>query len=100
MRQFVHDKNEHGMGTIRVSGNAPTIDKIQFLPLSALNKQLSEPTVIKVSSDSLLMCYVVYSGDFAVDTGEQGVDIVYKHAMQVFDAHTGNLLMQRAYDRK
>ncbi len=89
-----------GMGKIAVEGSAPRIDSIQFLTTKALKRQLVGASTLQTAGD-VLLCYVVYSGDFAVysplSTHQR---LGFRHAMQVFDAHTGNLLMQSAYDER
>ena len=98
VRKFA-SRQTGGFGHIRVEGQAPSIDKIQFLTPSALRALTVEASDLNVD-DVALLCYVVYSGDFIVQ-GPAGLEPVrYKHAMQVFDAHSGNLLTQVAYDRK
>ncbi|MBF6613503.1 MAG: hypothetical protein IVW55_10285 [Chloroflexi bacterium] len=98
VRQFASTLSK-GLGRIDVVGAMPNIDKIQFLTTAALQAQSAEAVSLQTASDTLL-CYVVYSGDFAVHSPMGLSPISYKHAMQVFDAHSGNLLMQSAYDRK
>jgi hypothetical protein len=88
-----------GFGRIRVDGERPSIERIQFVTPVELRAAKAEAADIQLDHIALL-CYVVYSGDFVVD-GPPGLKPVrYDHVMQVFDAHTGNLLSQVAYEQK
>ena len=92
-------RHTDGFGRLRVDGQQPSIDSIQFLTPAALRAIRVEAADLPVDHIDLL-CYVVYSGDFVLE-GRPGFEPVrYKHVMQVFDAHTGNLLSQVAYERK
>ncbi len=98
VREFASSFTD-GFGHIRFDGQQPSIDSIQFLTPAALRAVTAEAADLQLDNIGLL-CYVVYSGDFVVQ-GPAGFEPVrYKHAMQVFDAHTGNLLAQVAYERK
>jgi hypothetical protein len=88
-----------GFGRIRFSGGPPSIDKIQFLTPAALRALTVEAASLQLDDFSLL-CYVVYSGEFVVEGPPGSNPINYKHAMQIFDAHSGYLLAQVAYERK
>lgn len=101
VRQFAAARNK-GFGMIEMASGVSSVDSVQFVTVSQLHAQTSEANDLKVSNNALV-CYVVYSGDFAVPDpgGPAGpTSIGYKHIMQVYDAHSGNLLMQSAYDRK
>jgi hypothetical protein len=98
VRNYV-SKSTDGFGRIRVDGGRPSIESIQFLTLQELRAIRVEAADLPLDHIALL-CYVVYSGDFVVD-GPPGLKPVrYDHVMQVYDAHTGNLLSQVAYEQK
>jgi len=97
VRQYAARETE-GFGPIQTRGAAPKILKVEFLTAAELRKAISKPLNLTTPDDTLL-CYVQYSGDFFVH-GPNGLPPTrYQRAAQVFDAHTGNLLMQTADER-
>jgi len=71
---------------------APTIVCVRFLPAATVNVLLHTDTMV---ADSTLLCVAVLSGTFQntyVPFGVHSTGPVHREAM-VFDAQTGNLLM-------
>lgn len=87
-----------GFGKIGVERGTPQVADIEFLTAAALQQKRGEPLNLQ-RADQALLCYVEYSGYFFVQS-DMGVKYYYNHVANVFDAHTGNFLMQTAFNGK
>ncbi len=86
-------QHARGFGKIGVVNGPPEVSKVEFLAAGALEQKLNGNSGLHLAGDSLL-CYVQYRGDFVV-AGLTGTPAQhYPGATQVFDAHTGNILIQ------
>ena len=76
------------------SSRPVTIVTIQFVTEKELRSQLASAST--GLPDDALLCLVVYNGEFLLQ-GPPGsnASVTYPRAAEVFDAHTGNLLMTR-----
>ena len=70
----------------------PVVISVEFLTQGALTARIPEADTRGVPSDTLL-CYVQYSGKFEL-TSPFGPPRYYDRAAEVFNAHTGNRLME------
>ena len=85
--QYVH---AHSMPDASLSGPKPVITRIAFLTSREVSILLKgESTGVP---DDTLLCYVELSGTFTF-SGSSGVTVTYHTGVEVFDAHTGNLLI-------
>lgn len=85
--QYVH---AHPMPDASLSGPKPVITRIAFLTSREVSILLKgESTGVP---DDTLLCYVELSGTFTF-SGSAGVTVTYHTGVEVFDAHTGNLLI-------
>ncbi len=85
--QYVH---AHPMPDASLSGPKPVITRIAFLTSREVSTRLKgESTGVP---DDTLLCYVELSGTFTF-SGSSGVTVTYHTGVEVFDAHTGNLLI-------
>lgn len=80
--------NTQGVGSY-ASSVVPSILKIDFLTTQELRARA--PMADPGMPDDALLCYVQYAGSFTF-IPRYGKPAVYNRAMEVFDAHTGNLL--------
>jgi len=98
VRQFV-GREAGQFGKITSTGSSPSITKIEFLKLSSLQQQVDASKQINMPL-STPMCEVELIGDFLIyGPMSGGKPIHYNHAIQIFNAHTGNLVMQTAFDK-
>jgi hypothetical protein len=95
VRQFALRASD-GFGRIRSSQGAPQLSTIEFMTAQAVRERLREPINLEIA-DQTLICYVEYSGSFTVQS-PMGSTLHYDHVAQVFDAHSGNILMQTAFN--
>lgn len=80
----------HGMPENPRSESSPVITRVMFATSAQVSAILNgENTGLP---DNYLLCYVELTGTFAF-AGPQGTVISYQKGFEVFDAHTGNLLM-------
>ncbi len=87
--QQTHNPNAVGNYT---SATTIGVVKIEFLTERALRTRI--PGARAIDPDTLL-CYVQYSGDFLLNSPSSGaLPTHYQRAAEVFDAHSGNLLME------
>jgi hypothetical protein len=100
VRSFVDSAAGH-YGKINTVGPAPTITKVEFLKLSSLQQKVEQAKDIKMPPDTLL-CEVEISGDFVIANPVHAAqNTTLGHAtrvLQIYDAHTGNLLQQSAFN--
>ncbi len=82
-----------GFGKVGLINGPPEVSKVEFLAAGALRQELKAVDGLQFAGDSLL-CYVQYRGDFVVYGPPGSSPQHYPGAIQVFDAHTGNILMQ------
>lgn len=73
--------------------------KVEFLKKSELQARINRPMDWNNLPD-VLLCYVEYSADFVVQGPAGSPPTHYGRVAQVFDAHTGNVLLYNAYDLK
>jgi|GEM_PF-5583377 len=101
VRIFANRYKNIGFGKIRIEEGVLHVERVEFLTMAALRASALQRIAQDLRVlDGTLLCYVEYSGNFVV-RGPQGFKpTYYQRAAQVFDAHTGNLLLQTAYDRK
>jgi hypothetical protein len=102
VRNFVA-QNGGGFGKIGVESGTPQITDIEFLTVAALQQKMAESLNLQ-RADLAPLCYVEYSGDFSVQgppiNGQTAPKVHYNRVANVFDAHTGNFLMQTAFNSK
>jgi hypothetical protein len=88
-------QHPRGFGKVGMQQGPPVVERVQFLTLGALRSQATGLENLNVGDD-VLVCYVQYSGDFVVSAPAGLQPRYYKSAIQIFNAHTGNLLMTGA----
>jgi hypothetical protein len=67
----------------------PVIVKVVFATSLQVSTMLGESTGV---SDTTLLCYIELQGTFSFSAPD-GTPVTYQRGFEVFDAHTGNLLM-------
>ena len=101
VRDFASTFTSIGLGKISLESGEMQIESVQFVTMGTFRSRPSQPLAQDLKfSDGKLLCYVEYSGNFAVHGPGGRPPTYFKHAAQVYDAHTGNFLAQTAYDRK
>jgi hypothetical protein len=75
----------------RIKATSPiTVEKIQYLTRKEVRSILGGDGT--TFSDNDPMCLVTLNGTFILE-GPNGVAVTYQKAIELFDAHTGNLVM-------
>lgn len=80
----------HLLPDATISGSKPVIKKVEFLTNQEVSMLLGGESV--GTSDNTLLCYVELQGTFTF-YGPRGAQVTYHIGIEVFDAHTGNLLI-------
>lgn len=90
----IHYVSTHPIPQTRVVSGSLTVNSVSFL----MSQQVSD--LLKGEStgvaDNTLLCLVEFQGNVAFLNGPPGTTqpLSFSHVYEVFDAHTGNLLMQ------
>jgi hypothetical protein len=85
---------QHATGTTKIAaGPVFTIEDVEFMRGADVRKRLGLGST--TLSDEALLCLVTLSGSFRV-AGSQGMGFTSHHSQLLFDARTGNLLMNSA----
>lgn len=98
VRDYALTHNSRGFFKIDAIGPSPQLTSIKFDTLSALERDLNRTLDVQAKPD-VLLCAVSYDGNFVVSSPFSAV-LHYSHVVQVFDAHTGNLMTQFALNDK
>jgi hypothetical protein len=79
----------HSLPYNQAAGASASVVSVELMPSRAAASLLDEPTGLP---DTELVYYVVLRGTFSF-AAEHGSDLAYSRGFEVFDAHTGNLLV-------
>ena len=97
VRDYSLKYNSRGFFKIDAIGASPEITSIRFAPLSELEAGLDSSLGIQSAPDTLL-CSVTYDGNFMVFA--PFAERHFSHAAQFFNAHTGDVLAEIAFNDK
>jgi hypothetical protein len=97
VRDYVLKYNSRGFFKVDAIGASPQIASIKFAPLSEIEADQDSSLGIRLSPDTLL-CSVTYDGNFVVSA--PFAEAHFSHAAQFFDAHTGEVMAETAFNDK
>lgn len=92
-----YSRTHHTVGVGRYhSATPPSLTNTEFLTEKELKTRI--PSLILDLPDDTLLCYARYSGTFELAGRPGYASVTYKYAAEIFDAHTGNLVMMGVGD--